>query len=56
VLFLRGHGQTSLSMPPIYKLENRLLELVESLEQKRARGEWTDHLMVKESNAIYGSE
>ncbi|OEU80130.1 MAG: hypothetical protein BA865_03095 [Desulfobacterales bacterium S5133MH4] len=39
-----------------YKLENGLLKLVESLEQKRERGEWTDHLMVKESNAIYGSE
>ena len=39
-----------------YKLENGLLKLVESLEQKRERGEWTDHLMVKESNAIYGSK
>jgi four helix bundle protein len=39
-----------------YKLENGLLKLVESLEQKRERGEWTDHLMVKESNAIYESE
>ena len=39
-----------------YKLENGLLRLVESLEQKRERGEWTDHLMVKESNAIYGNE
>ncbi len=38
-----------------YKLENGLLKLVESLEQKRERGEWIDHLMVKESNAIYGS-
>ena len=27
-----------------YKLENELLRLVESLEQKRGRGEWTDHL------------
>lgn len=36
-----------------YKLENGLLKLVESLEQKRERGEWVDHLMVKESNAIY---
>ena len=39
-----------------YKLENGLLKLVESLEQKRERGEWIDHLMVKESNARYGSE
>jgi len=38
-----------------YKLENGLLKLVESLEQKRERGEWIDHLMVKESNAIYGN-
>ena len=39
-----------------YKLENGLLKLVESLEQKRERGEWTDHLMVKESNAAYGKK
>jgi four helix bundle protein len=38
-----------------YKLENGLLRLVQSLEQKRELGEWTDHLMVKESNAIYGN-
>jgi four helix bundle protein len=36
-----------------YKLENGLLKLVESLEQKRDRKEWFDHLMVKESNAAY---
>ena len=38
-----------------YKLENGLLKLVESLEQKRERGEWTEHLMVREDNAIYES-
>ena len=32
-----------------FKLENGLLKLVESLERKRARGEWIDHLMVKEA-------
>jgi four helix bundle protein len=37
-----------------YKLENGLLKLVESLEEKRERGEWIDHLVVKESNVIYG--
>jgi hypothetical protein len=37
-----------------YKLENGLLKLVESLEKKRDRGDWIDHLTVKESNAIYG--
>jgi len=37
-----------------FKLENGLLKLVESLEQKRERGEWVDHLMVKESNLVYG--
>lgn len=36
-----------------YKLENGLLKLVERLEQKRTQGTWIDHLMVKESNAIY---
>jgi len=39
-----------------YKLENGLLKLVESLEEKREKGEWVDYLMVKESNAIYGSK
>ena len=38
-----------------YKLENGLLKLVESLEQKREIGGWVDHLIVRESNAIYGS-
>jgi len=38
-----------------YKLENGLLKLVESLEQKQTTGEWIDHLMVKESNAVYGT-
>jgi hypothetical protein len=37
-----------------FKLENGLLKLVESLERKREHGDWTDHLMVKENNAIYG--
>ena len=39
-----------------YKLENELLRLVESLEVKRERKEWTDHLMTKETTAEYGSE
>jgi four helix bundle protein len=39
-----------------YKLENGLLKLVQSLEQKRETGDWIDHLMIKESNALYGME
>lgn len=39
-----------------FKLENGLLKLVESLERKRYKGEWIDHLMVKESNEEYGNE
>ncbi len=39
-----------------FKLENGLLRLVESLEHKREHGEWTDYLMIKESNAIYAVE
>ena len=39
-----------------YKLENGLLKLVESLEEKREQGGWIDHLIVKESNAVYGSD
>ena len=38
-----------------YKLENGLLKLIEALEKKRDRGEWVETLVVKESNAIYGS-
>jgi hypothetical protein len=39
-----------------YKLENGLLKLVETLERKRDKGEWIDHLVVKESNAVYGND
>jgi four helix bundle protein len=39
-----------------YKLENGLLKLVESLEEKREQGDWIDHLIVKESNALYGND
>lgn len=39
-----------------YKIENGLLKLVGSLEEKRERGDWIDHLIVKESNVIYGGE
>jgi hypothetical protein len=38
-----------------YKLENGLLKLVESLEDKRDSGEWTDSLLIKESNLVYMS-
>ena len=38
-----------------YKLENGLLNLVQSLEQKRERGDWIDHLTIKESNTIYST-
>jgi len=37
-----------------FKLENGLLKLVESLELKREKGDWTEHLMIKESNELYG--
>jgi len=39
-----------------YKLENGLLRLVESLEKKEISGDWIDHLVVKESNAVYGTD
>ena len=38
-----------------YKLENGLLKLVESLERKEMAGDWIDHLILKESNVIYGA-
>lgn len=36
-----------------FKLENGLLRLVESLERKRDDGDWTDTLVIRESNATY---
>ena len=39
-----------------FKIENGLLRLVESLERKREQGDWIDHLIVKESNAVYGND
>jgi len=36
-----------------FKLENGLLKLIKSLEQKKASGEWIDTLMVEENNACY---
>jgi len=38
-----------------FKIENGLLRLIESLERKRADGDWVDTLIVKESNQQYGS-
>jgi len=38
-----------------YKLENGLLKWVESLERKQMEGGWVEHLVVRESNAAYGS-
>jgi four helix bundle protein len=39
-----------------FKLENGLLRLIESLEQKRDSNTWTETLIIKESNAIYTTE
>jgi four helix bundle protein len=39
-----------------FKLENGMLRLVEALERKRERGDWIDHLVVKETNEIYSAE
>jgi len=38
-----------------YKLGNGLLKLVESLEKKKMAGDWTERLVVKESNAVYAT-
>ena len=38
-----------------FKLENGLLKLVESLERKEMTGDWIDHLVVRESNAVYSA-
>jgi four helix bundle protein len=37
-----------------FRLENGLLRLIESLEQKQMTGDWTDSLIIKESNVAYG--
>jgi four helix bundle protein len=39
-----------------FKLENGLLRLVVSLERKRDLGDWIDHMVVKESNVVYGAD
>src|SRR4029077_8871555 len=39
-----------------YRLENGLVKLVEILERKKVTGDWIDTLIVKETNALYGSE
>ncbi len=36
-----------------YKLENGLLNLIESLEKKSYEGDWNDSLMIRESNSYY---
>ena len=36
-----------------YKLENGLLKLIESLENKKASGDWIDHIGVKEPEEFY---
>ncbi len=37
-----------------FKLENGLLKLIASLEQKQMTGDWTESLTIKESNVAYG--
>ena len=37
-----------------FKLENGLLKLVQSLEQKQTTGDWVDSLIIKEGNVAYG--
>ena len=36
-----------------YKLENGVKKLIESLQNKRAKGGWEDNFVVKESNLAY---
>ncbi|MFA6292751.1 MAG: four helix bundle protein [Victivallales bacterium] len=38
-----------------YKLENGLLKLIESLENKDNEGDWNDSLMIRESNSSYSA-
>lgn len=38
----------------VFKLENGLKRLIESLQRKRDEGTWEDRFVVKESNDAYG--
>ena len=40
----------------IFRLENRLLKLVEALERKRDDNDWTETLVVKEDPAENGAD
>lgn len=40
----------------VFRLENRLLKLVESLERKRNSGDWTETLVVKDDVTEYGAD
>jgi len=40
----------------IFRLENRLLKLVESLERKRNANDWTETLVVREDPPEYGAD
>ena len=40
----------------IFRLENRLLKLVESLERKSDAGDWTETLVVREGSIEYGAD
>ncbi len=40
----------------IFRLENRLLKLVESLEHKRNANDWTETLIVREDTTEYGTD
>jgi four helix bundle protein len=40
----------------IFRLENRLLKLVESLERKRDANDWTETLVLREDPIEYGAD
>jgi len=40
----------------IFRLENRLLKLVESLERKRDANDWIETLVVREDPTEYGAD
>lgn len=40
----------------IFRLENRLLKLVEALERKRDANDWTETLVVREDPTEYGAD
>jgi four helix bundle protein len=58
LVYHRAEDLTDQQFEPLdslaFRLENGLLRLISSLEQKKERGDWQDSLILRESNEAYG--